>query len=409
MDTQKYIPFLIVSATIFIVLDLYFVLSLDKYFKNSGFNIWFGRTLWAIATLIAISTGYTLWLRSTNQIPSLFEKFLFTLPAIWYLPKAVISPVLMAKDLIRFISGFFRKKQIQKSEPISEKAESRRKFIQGIGWSLSLVPFLGVANGCLRTTTAIRIKAVSIPIKDLPVNLEGLKIVQLTDIHAGSFSSPKMMQELVWMIRMIQPDLIFLTGDLVNFNPKELPLILPQLKSLDAKCGVFGCFGNHDHYMIPAEHIELLKTLEDAGIEMLINSNVKLEINNEILQIAGVDNTSYRQSYGDFDKALSGLSTAYPTILICHDPTNWDKEVRRKRKVDLMLSGHTHGGQIAIELFGETFTPARYFYKQYAGLYSSGDQNLYISAGIGTVGPPIRIGVNPELTYITLKSQERFS
>jgi len=409
MDTQKYIPFLIVSATIFFVLDLYFILSLTKFLKKNYNKKWFYKSLWLIAGLIAATTGYTLWLRSTNQIPSNFEKFLFALPAVWYLPKALITPILVVKDLFFLIRNLFRKKKIQIEISQNENIKSRRKFLETSGWSLAGIPVLMVADGLIRTTSRIQIKSVTILIKNLSFAHEGLKIVQITDVHAGSFSSPKMMQDLVWMVRMLQPDLLFVTGDFVNFNPKELPLILPQLASLSSKYGVFGCLGNHDHYMSESDHSKLIRMIENASIKLLINTNITLEINGANLQIAGVDNSSYRQSFGNFDKALSGLDQSEPIILLCHDPTNWDKEIRRKRPVDLTVSGHTHGGQIEMSLPGITLNPAGFVYKQYAGLYSDRDQHLYISAGIGTVGPPVRIGVHPELTVITLKSPEKFA
>lgn len=408
MDTQKYIPFLLVSALIFILLDLYFLLNFSKFLKTKNVSkIWI-QILWSLALIVFISTGYTLWLRSTNQVPSNFEKFLFALPAVWYLPKAVITPILVIKDLINLAYKYYLKKN-PSGTIISSKLESRRNFLQKFAWSLAGVPFIVVTDGLLRTTTRIETNQISIPIANLPANLEGLKIVQLTDIHAGSFSSPKMMEELNWMINIHQPDLIFITGDFVNFSPAELPLILPHLKSLSAKYGVYGCLGNHDHYMNQEDHKRLLDYLSNAGIKLLINENVTLSINNSSIHIAGVDNSSYRQNFGDFDRALIGLSNEYPTILLCHDPTNWDKEIKGKRKVDLMLSGHTHGGQIAIELFGTYLTPARYTYDQFKGLYSYKDQKLYISSGIGTVGPPVRIGVNPELTVVILTSPEKYA
>jgi predicted MPP superfamily phosphohydrolase len=261
----------------------------------------------------------------------------------------------------------------------------------------------------IRTTNNFKIHYVDVPISKLPLALNGLKIVQISDIHAGSFTSAKPMTEVLFLIETLQPDLLFVTGDFVNFSHTELPIIMPQLKNLHAKYGVYGCLGNHDHYMSPSDHPSLIDAIQKSGINLLINKNITLNIFNEQLQIAGMDNTSFRMTYGDIHKSLNGLKDYLPTVLLCHDPTNWDKEIRRKTFVDLTVSGHTHGGQIGIEYDELSLSPASLVYKQCAGLYKDKDQYLYVNRGIGTVGPPLRIGIRPEITLITLRSVENFA
>jgi hypothetical protein len=365
-------------------------------------------------------------MRIIDRMPHQIERYLYLTTAIWYLPKIVITPVLIIKDLIKFIIQKFKsfsfKRQTfidedkgnQKSYDNSDEQDfsyslekkdglSRRKLLKMAGWSIAGVPYVMVANGMINTTYDFQIHKSEIPLFNLPKALDGLRLVQLSDIHAGSFNSQKPMERVAFLVNTLNPDLILITGDFVNFEPDEIPFIYNSLKALKAKYGVFGCLGNHDHYMSLEKQSQLIEILRSAGINLLINSNIKIDIEKEQLQIAGMDNSSERIRFGDLGKALDGLNNDEPIILLSHDPINWDREVRALTKVDLMLSGHTHGGQIGIEIFGQTITPSRIVYKQYAGLYRYRDQYLYVNRGIGTVGPPVRVGIPPEISLHILR------
>jgi len=359
--------------------------------------------MWILGILCFAMSIVTNIMRLENYNPRGFEKILFILPAIWYLPKTVIVPVLIIKDIFYLIKKLLtQKKQLSVNNDLDNTG--RRKFVQAAGWTAAAAPFLLVTDGLIRTTNNFKIHTVDVPLYKLPKAMDGLKIVQISDIHAGSFASSTPMTTVLLLVESIDPDLIVITGDFVNFHPNELPFIVPQLSNLKAKYGVYACLGNHDHYMRQNEHEILLEIIKEAGIKLLINENETITIKNEKLQIAGCDNSSYRMSFGNIPKTLYGLKNYLPTILLCHDPTNWDKEIRKKTFADLTLSGHTHGGQVGIELFGETLTPARLSYKQFAGLYRDRDQYIYVNRGIGTVAVPVRIGINPEITLLTLRA-----
>jgi predicted MPP superfamily phosphohydrolase len=176
-----------------------------------------------------------------------------------------------------------------------------------------------------------------------------------------------------------------------------------SLSKISADIGVFGCLGNHDHYMSDENHKVLRKAIAAANIDEINNSNRIITIDGSDFNLMGVDNTGMRQDYADFSAAAIKRSPFSPTVLLCHDPRNWDNTVLKDYKdIDLMLSGHTHGGQIAVELLGLELAPVKYIYQRYDGLYKEGDQHLYVNRGAGTTGPPIRIGVNPEITEFTL-------
>ncbi|MFN3307339.1 MAG: metallophosphoesterase, partial [Candidatus Kapaibacteriota bacterium] len=195
----------------------------------------------------------------------------------------------------------------------------------------------------------------------------------------------------------------------VNFSYKEIEIISESLSSIKAKFSVLACPGNHEHYMKDADFQRLAEEIRKCNVDLLINENRVFKFNESQLQVVGVDNTNHRMYYADFDKALHGLNKDFPIILLCHDPTNWDRSVRRKRKVDLMLSGHTHGGQIAFEILNSKISPAAFFYKQYAGLYADKEQYLYVNTGVGMVGVPVRAGLPPEITLIRFVDAEKYA
>ena len=356
-------------------------------------------------------------LRSRDESQTLTNKIIMYVVFIWYLPKLGIIPVLLIKDIIKLsikFVNFLKLKVFNKpllSKELGEISEdsnnkptslSRRKLVGNIGWSMAGVPFLIVVDNMLRNTYDFKIYPVQIPIAKLPPGLNGLKIIQISDIHAGSFLTSKTFINATILANAVNPDLIFVTGDFVNNHPDEMVYAIDGLKRLNAHYGVYACLGNHDHYMTDANHEKLKKIIRDTGIKLLINENTKLSINGSTLQIAATDNTSWGDKYADFDKTLSGLNDIDPVILLCHDPNNWDKEINGKRNVDLMLAGHTHGGQFSFKFFGHEQSPVRYIYKYYAGLYINKDQYLYVNRGCGTAGPPVRIGMKPEITLITL-------
>lgn len=426
MDTHKYLPLIIAVTVLFYLFDLYFLKSWTKFIKEHKWNKLFYQIMWGIGIFVFIVSFYSLIMRIIDRMPHQIERYLYLTTAIWYLPKIVITPVLIIKDLIKFIIRKFKsfsfKRQTfiiedkgnQKSYDNSDEQDfsyslekknglSRRKLLKMAGWSIAGVPYVMVANGMINTTYDFQIHKSEIPLFNLPKALDGLKLVQLSDIHAGSFNSQKPMERVAFLVNTLNPDLILITGDFVNFEPDEIPFIYNSLKALKAKYGVYGCLGNHDHYMSLEKQSQLIAILQSAGINLLINSNIKIEIEKEQLQIAGMDNSSERIRFGDLGKALDGLNNDEPIILLSHDPINWDREVRAQTKVDLMLSGHTHGGQIGIEIFGQTITPSRIVYKQYAGLYRYRDQYLYVNRGIGTVGPPVRVGIPPEISLHILR------
>lgn len=401
MDITRFIIFFTILLTIFSLLEIYTLYNWKKYVKKYNFSYNFykiPRTISIILIIIAAFTMYGSLFFAINDKISFIIMFLI---AIWVLPKLLIVLTLIIKDLFKLLRYFGSK--ITKDKPAIPNVK-RRKIIETTAWSLASIPYIIVTKGLVSTTYDFTISKVDVHLPKLSKFLNGLRIVQISDLHLGSFFDYRPFQEVTRIVNNLKPDLLFITGDFVNNNPNELKENFNDLKSLNAGIGLYSCLGNHDHYMTDVNHSILLKSLNNLGMNLLINQNKTLIINNTPINIIGIDNLGMRQKYGDFHKAYVGINNEHTNILLCHDPTNWDTHIRNKYPADLTLSGHTHGGQVAWEYNGVEFSPARFVYKQVAGLYKNGNYLLYVNKGIGTVGPPLRIGVKPEITEITLIS-----
>jgi predicted MPP superfamily phosphohydrolase len=256
----------------------------------------------------------------------------------------------------------------------------------------------------LHTIYDIETKEIELVLPGLSRNLDGIRILQISDIHTGSYFGTSYLQEAVHIINKQKADIIAITGDYVNFDPDELQIFLPILRQLRAQIGIYGSLGNHDHYMTGIKHKQLCNMIRSTGIDLLINNARTLQINNADLVIAGTDNTGFNQKFGNLAQTFDGVSKEATSILMAHDPTYWKMEILDSGLADLTLSGHTHGGQIGIELLGKAYSPAQFVYEQWSGLYMQQDKYLYVNRGLGTVGPPIRVGIPPEITVITLRS-----
>ena len=265
--------------------------------------------------------------------------------------------------------------------------------------------FFGTENFQIRETTLL--------FKDLPKGFENYRIVQISDIHCGSWAGDtKALQKAVNLINAQEPDLIVFTGDLVNNIATELDEFMPVLSQLKAKDGVYSVLGNHDYAMyIPWESpekkeqnlIALKQKQADMNWILLNNRHVKLYQNGDSLALIGVENCGRPPfpNYAKFPEAMEGTEGMFK-ILLSHDPSSWRREVLPETDIQLTLSGHTHAMQTKI--FG--FSPAVWVYPEYEGLYSEGKQMLYVNIGLGHLMYPLRLGAWPEITLLTLKREE---
>ncbi|MBW6492251.1 MAG: metallophosphoesterase [Lentimicrobium sp.] len=334
---------------------------------------------------------------------------------IFYLSKTVLFFFLMPSFVISmFHSGFAgltRRKDLS----------AGIKFFKQMGILFGSLAFAGLLVGSTVWVYKFKTHRFELNINNLPSGLEGLRIVQLSDIHLGSWLSDKPLQKAVDQVNALNPDIIVFTGDLVNYSTMEVRGFEKALAKLTAPLGIYAILGNHDYgdyvsWNSPEEKEKNLQQLisfyDSLGWKLLRNSSTLVEKEGGSILIAGVENwsaTARFRKYGDMEKTISGVTYGDVNLLLSHDPTHWETEVSKNYPVfDLTLSGHTHGMQMGIEAFGLKWSPARYLYENWAGLTSvnlpdNRKSYLYVNRGLGHIAYPGRIGILPEISLITLK------
>ncbi len=301
--------------------------------------------------------------------------------------------------------------------PPPDFSPGRRATLQLIGGAVTALPAIGLGYGFWIGRYRFHLHEVEVALPNLPPSWEGTRIVQLSDLHSGSFTTPGVLEPAWELVEKAQPDLIAFTGDWVNVYGWELEPFVEALAQLRAPLGKWAVLGNHDygdyaHWRDPEarqkDHQYLRQLIGQAGFQLLDNAAVCLTRAEEALTLVGVGNWSaWRrfQRYGDLAKAWEGVQPGSCAILLSHDPTHWSAQVRGRYPIALTLSGHTHGLQVGIEWATLRFSPAAWLYPHWAGLYQTGDQLLYVNRGLGYIGLPARLGIWPEVTCLTLRRQ----
>lgn len=315
------------------------------------------------------------------------------------------------------ISGGFFSFSAGKLFPKGEFDAGRSDFMSKFALLLSGLPFGLLSYGVLRNPYRYKLRKHDIYIKNLPDDFEGFKIVQISDIHAGSFFLKEPVKSSVSLINSCKPDIVFFTGDLVNNHSDEIEDYFDVFDKIESKHGVYSVLGNHDygdyHRWNSAEEKaenfqKMIQAHKRLGWHLLLNEHVKIPVGNSKLGVIGVENYSMAMhfpKYGDLAKACRGAEDADLKILLSHDPTHWDGQVVKDYKdIALTLSGHTHGFQFGVEIPGWLkWSPSQFVYKRWAGLYRQEDQHLYVNRGLGFLAYPGRVGILPEVTELVLK------
>jgi predicted MPP superfamily phosphohydrolase len=284
------------------------------------------------------------------------------------------------------------------------------------GIFIGAIPLISLTYGIFRNAYRFQLRQSKIKIDQIPSELIGLKIIQISDIHSGSFLYPEEVNKAVEIINNQSADLVFFTGDLVNNTADEVIPLLPVLSKIKAKYGVYSILGNHDYgdYVRwensdkKQENLDRLKLYhKELGWQLLTNENRIVNINGKEIGIIGVENFSTHMrfpKYGKLKESFSGVENTSLKLLLSHDPSHWAHEVITEFKdIAITFSGHTHGFQFGVEIPGIIqWSPIQYVYKQWAGLYKKGNQMLYVNRGLGHLGYPGRVGILPEVTLIEI-------
>lgn len=301
------------------------------------------------------------------------------------------------------------------SKPEAGVAESRRQFIQKTSAFIGLVPLGLMSWGIFRTAGNFKVHKVRLALNGLPDAFRGLKIVQISDIHTGSFYSLGRMEEAVEEIAAQKPDLVVFSGDLVNNRTDESFPYLDVLAQIKAPMGVYSTLGNHDYGDYEAwanqddkqtNFRDMLDVHKKLGWQLLMNENRIFERNGEKIALLGVENWGANlrfPKYGKMKEAYAGTEDIPVKILISHDPSHWEAEVLKDYPdISLMMAGHTHGFQFGVEIPGIKWSPSQWVYKQWAGLYEANGRYLYVNRGLGCIGYMGRVGIRPEITVFEL-------
>ena len=354
---------------------------------------------------------YTLILeRNTTNEPRLMYAIGFFLSLLIF--QLLVSVILLAEDVFRIPQALYS--FLKRVPEQTQFIPSRRKIISQIALGLASIPFASLLYGMYRGKYNYKVLSYKLEFEDLPDAFDGFKITQISDIHSGSFDNQTKVQYGVDLVNQQKSDLVLFTGDLVNNRADEIKPWIKIFNKIKAEFGVFSILGNHDYgdYMrweSPAAKRKNMEDLYDAhnemGWDLLLNESRFIEKDGERLAIIGVENwgSGFKKA-GDLNKALNKVSKKDFKILMTHDPSHWEAQViPHPYKIHLTLSGHTHGMQFGIEIPGIIkWSPAKWRYKQWAGVYSENNQYLNVNRGFGYLAYPGRVGMWPEVSVITL-------
>lgn len=278
---------------------------------------------------------------------------------------------------------------------------SRRAFLRTSGAALAGAPFVLTIGASAATAHDYQIVRKKLHFPTLPSAFEGLRIVHLSDIHSGIFMTEQQMRDIFQLSNEQQPDLVMITGDFVDNSVAEIPALYRALPELRAGLGIYGSLGNHDHY---ADAAQVSAALQGQGVRVLTNAHETLTIGSQKLTLAGIDDAGPGEmNFARMDQATAGMPQDGFKIMLSHRPGEFDQAM--EHGIDLMLAGHTHGGQIGFELPGGLgLYPIRLFHRYAKGLYEVGAHKIYVNVGIGMVGVPVRT-VRPELTVLELTAR----
>lgn len=342
----------------------------------------------------------------------------FGLLLLVFIPKLILTSILLLEDVFRVFSGTIT--HFLGDNDSGSFLPERRRFVSQVALAMAAIPFSSLLYGMTKGKYNFRVIKQTLFFPDLPEDFDGFTITQISDVHSGSFDDPEKINYAIDMINDQNADMILFTGDIVNTHATEMHPWIDSFNRIQPhEFGKFSVLGNHDYgeYVewpsaaAKRQNFEDIKDLHrQIGFNLLLNEHTKIKKGNSELVLVGVENwgKNFKQA-GDLKKASEGLSKEDFKILMSHDPSHWEYEVKHDEKhYHLTLSGHTHGLQFGIEIPGIIqWSPVQYVYKQWAGLYENVGRYIYVNRGFGFHAYPGRVGIWPEITVFELKKGEK--
>ena len=369
--------------------------------------VWLSYWLWVVLMI----TGFALYTQLDAKTYAGLRVFISALFFINLIGKLFASMVLLGDDIRRLVS-YLSQFVISKEDP---QIAGRTAFIGKAALLTGVLPMMGLSFGILSGAHDYRVRRRDVYSPHLPKAFDGIRLVQISDIHTGSFFNKTAVRGGVDLINQERGDMILFTGDFVNNQSDEAKPYLDLFAKVKAPLGVHAVMGNHDYgdYHRWDSMIEKQQNIKDLhqmhrymGWNIMLNENKIITADGESIALLGLENWGAGRfsKYGDMSKTYEGTQEIPYKILMSHDPSHWDAQVLSEYPdIDLMLAGHTHGMQFGVEIGDFRWSPSQYVYKQWADLYQKGTQSLYVNRGFGFLGYPGRIGILPEITVLTLK------
>lgn len=403
---------LFIILFILIVIEIYAFQAFRTAFRSKWIAI--GVEIVSVAMIAYAVFAIMNFDRSVGQSRMSLVAAAFIL--ILLIPKFFISLILLLEDVIRILTAGYQ--SVTRQGIMPAPLPGRRKFISTIALGIAAVPFFGLLHGIFIGRYNFRVIRKQLFFDDLPEAFDGFTITQFSDLHLGSWDNADKMRYAVDLINETNSDLVLFTGDIVNAKATEMKPWLSVLQNLkQPQYGMFSVLGNHDygeylHWDRPedkAENFSAIKNLHNQiGFRLLLNEHHFIKRGNSRITVMGVENWGHNfKKAGDLNKAIRGVDVSDFKILMTHDPSHWEMEVKNdSRHIHLTLSGHTHGMQFGIEIPGWLkWSPVQYVYKQWAGLYEEAGKYIYVNRGLGYHAYPGRVGIWPEITVLELKKR----
>ena len=408
---------LLLLISFLLLIDIYFymgIASIANRWLNNG--IVFKIMYWLACILVYTGIIY-LVVNYNKKTPSIRfnDNIIYTsLFFIFFISKLIGSVPLIIDDFLRLLRYIFSFLNSSSLTHDTSRLDFLKKSALVISGTLFATLLLGIKLGRYNFKKNYQ----SIFINNWPSYLENYKIIHISDLHLGSFNNIQELENVVEIINEEQADLVVFTGDLVNNYYHEAIPFLETLKKIKAKNGKFSILGNHDYcdyVMLKRDSKEwkenfknLLDLEKEAGFDVLLNESREIALKNHRFNLVGVENwgAGNFNKDGDLEKAMRHVDTTNPTILLSHDPSHWNKVVLKSSyNIDLQLSGHTHGMQFGIEIPGFKWSPAKYRYKEWAGLYKKANKQIYVNRGLGHLGYAGRVGIMPDISILKIKKK----